>query len=80
LLPLQPVLQLFQLVLLHQCVAIRRDDDLRVRRRNRRNRGRQHGACQNSQSVTKHPHGSHTKNHAFHIVRTANDAMGTCET
>jgi hypothetical protein len=29
LLPLQLVLQLLQLVLLHQCVAIRRDDDLR---------------------------------------------------
>ncbi|MGT2464514.1 hypothetical protein ACVOMV_01585 [Mesorhizobium atlanticum] len=28
LLPLQLVLQLLQLVLLHQCVAVRRDDDL----------------------------------------------------
>ncbi|CDX44646.1 hypothetical protein MPLDJ20_60677 [Mesorhizobium plurifarium] len=79
LLPLQPVLQLLQLVLLHQCVAVRRDDDLRIRRRDLRNGDRQHGAGQNSQRVTKHPRGSHTKNHAFHIVGAANNAMADCK-
>lgn len=73
LLPLQPVLQLQQLILLHQCIAVRRDDDLRGRRLKPGNRGRQQGTCKNGQ--TKHPVGSRAKNHPPNIVQPANGAM-----